>query len=310
MGEDWPKDLSDLTGALGDYLNFQKKLRVPGVPTEWVRVRRSQESSAAGEAPSKPLDSLSHRKDAEPTGPARAADSAPQAVSNVSQRHSPESSGSPLPSSPSSSVTLQGGLFDKPTERPTLESIREEMGDCRRCRLNEDRQTIVFGEGNPDAEIMFVGEGPGADEDASGRPFVGRAGQLLTKWIELGMGIPRKEVYIGNIVKCRPPGNRDPEKDEAAACIGFIRKQITAVHPKVLVLLGRIPLLYLLGVREGITKVHGTWFEYQGVPTMALFHPSYCLRPPQDEKRKIVWEDLKKILTFLGKPIPGKSPAR
>lgn len=197
--------------------------------------------------------------------------------------------------------------FSKQNEVVTLQQISEEIGDCKRCKLCKTRKNIVFGEGNPNAEIMFIGEGPGADEDEQGRPFVGRAGKLLDRWIELGMGIKREEVYIGNIVKCRPPNNRDPEAEEVSACIGFIKQQVRAIQPKVIVLLGRVPMGHILGEKTGITKVHGTWYSYEGIPTMPIFHPSYCLRPPQDEKRKIVWEDIKKILKFLGMPIPGKN---
>ena len=200
------------------------------------------------------------------------------------------------------------GLPAAPPNRPSpeLSAVRSEIGDCRRCKLCDTRQNIVFGEGHPQAQILFVGEGPGADEDASGRPFVGKAGQLLTKWIEGGMGLSRGDVYIANIVKCRPPGNRDPEPDEVAACIGFVKAQIKAINPKVLVLLGRVPLSHMLGVKEGITRIHGTWLDYEGIPTIALFHPSYCLRPPLDDKRRLVWEDIKTILTFLNLPIPQK----
>jgi len=196
--------------------------------------------------------------------------------------------------------------FSAADEKITLEAIKNEIGDCKRCKLCKTRNSIVFGEGDPNADIMFIGEGPGKDEDEQGRPFVGRAGKLLDRWIELGMGLKREDVYIGNIVKCRPPGNRNPETDESEACIGFIKQQIKAVKPKVLVLLGNVPTGRMLGEKTGITKVHGTWYSYEGIPTMPIFHPSYCLRPPQDEKRKIIWADIKKILKFLDMPIPGK----
>lgn|GEM_PF-172284 len=189
----------------------------------------------------------------------------------------------------------------------TLEEIRAEIGDCRRCKLNSTRTNIVFGEGNPKARIMFIGEGPGHDEDMSGRPFVGRAGKLLTQAIENGMGIPRSEVYIANIVKCRPPENRDPEQDEADACLGFVKKQIRAIKPEVIILLGRIPLLHILGEKTGITKVHGEWYKYEGIPTMPVFHPSYLLRSP-GQKRPF-WEDLKKIMLHLGMSIPARNAA-
>jgi len=204
-------------------------------------------------------------------------------------------------------VTEEADMFAKKdaTRSFTLDEIRAEIGDCRRCKLHSTRTNIVFGEGSPKARIMFIGEGPGHDEDISGRPFVGRAGKLLTQAIENGMGIPRSEVYIANIVKCRPPENRDPEQDEADACVGFVKQQIQAVKPEVIVLLGRIPLLHILGEKTGITKVHGEWYKFEGIPTMPVFHPSYLLRSP-GQKRPF-WEDLKKIMQFLGMPVPVKS---
>ncbi len=261
------------------YLQWQKRLGHPGVPRAMIEERMKMERESL-------------RPEAN-VAPRRSANSPPPA----SKASAPASE--PAEFFPAASASTEAA-------RPTLESIREELGDCRRCKLWEGRQNIVFGEGDPNADILFVGEGPGADEDAQGRPFIGRAGQLLTRWIELGMGIPRKSVYIGNIVKCRPPNNRDPEKDEVAACIDFIKRQIRAVNPRVLILLGRVPMTRLLGVRDGITKVHGTWYRFEGVPTMPIFHPSYCLRPPQDEKKRLVWGDLKKVLAYLDMPVPTK----
>lgn len=188
----------------------------------------------------------------------------------------------------------------------TLESIREEMNDCTRCKLHKGRNSIVFGEGDPKASILFVGEGPGFEEDQQGRPFVGAAGQLLTDIIEKGMKIARAEVYICNIVKCRPPGNRNPEPDEVEACIGFVKQQIRAIRPKVIVTLGNVPTQNLLGTKQGITKMRGNWQEYDGIPVMPTFHPSYLLRSP-GEKGK-VWEDIKMVMGRLGIAVPAKEP--
>jgi DNA polymerase len=152
---------------------------------------------------------------------------------------------------------------------------------------------------------MFVGEGPGADEDRSGEPFVGRAGQLLTDIIIKGMGLTRAEVYIANIVKCRPPDNRTPLPDEAATCMPFLEAQITAIGPEVIVALGATACTYLLGVHVQITKFRGTWSSFRGIPLMPTFHPSYLLRNPTGAKRQ-VWEDVQQVLTRLGLPIPGK----
>ncbi len=280
---EWPNDTADLSAALRDYLVWQKRLGHPGLPVELLAARsRPAPASPSSKPPLEPS-----RRSAEAM-PAKASKSSGKTAA------APVAAAFPI------ETTSATG------ERLTLEDLRTELGDCQRCKLHETRHSIVFGEGDPHADILFIGEGPGADEDASGRPFVGRAGKLLDKWIELGMGIPREKVYIGNIVKCRPPKNRDPEKDEVAACIGFIRAQIRAINPKVIVLLGRVPMLHMLGERTGITKVHGTFYELEGIPAVPIFHPSYCLRPPLDEKRRLVWEDLKKILTHLGMPIPGK----
>jgi DNA polymerase len=186
----------------------------------------------------------------------------------------------------------------------SLEAIREEIGDCTRCKLHTGRKNIVFGEGDPHAVIVFVGEGPGYEEDQQGRPFVGEAGQLLTDIIEKGMKIKRAEVYICNIVKCRPPGNRNPEPDEVETCIGFVKKQIRAINPKVIVTLGNVPTQNLLGTKQGITKLRGSWQTYEGIPVMPTFHPAYLLRSP-GEKGK-VWADIKMVMERLGIAVPAK----
>lgn len=195
-------------------------------------------------------------------------------------------------------LSAQGG------QPQTLEAIREEMGDCTRCKLHTGRKNIVFGEGDPKATIVFVGEGPGFEEDQQGRPFVGEAGQLLTDIIEKGMKIKRAEVYICNIVKCRPPGNRNPEPDEVESCIGFVKQQIRAINPKVIVTLGNVPTQNLLGTKQGITKIRGTWQTYEGIPLMPTFHPAYLLRSPGE--KKWVWVDIKNVLKRLGMQVPTK----
>jgi len=187
-------------------------------------------------------------------------------------------------------------------ERPTLDQIRRELGDCRRCKLCDGRKNIVFGSGNPRAELVFVGEGPGADEDAQGVPFVGAAGQLLTKMIE-AMGFHRDDVYICNVVKCRPPGNRNPEPDEVTACEPFLRSQLKAVQPKAIVALGKFAAQTLLRDTTPITKMRGNWREYEGVKLMPTFHPAYLLRQPAEKKK--AWEDLQQVMKFFGKQ-PGQ----
>jgi DNA polymerase len=181
-----------------------------------------------------------------------------------------------------------------------LRSIRDEIGDCRRCKLAAGRTQVVFGVGSPRAEVMFVGEGPGADEDRQGEPFVGKAGQLLTKMIE-AMGYGREDVYIANVVKCRPPGNRNPEPDEIDACEPFLRAQIAAVGPKVVVALGKFAAQTLLRETTPISRLRGRWFEYGGAKLMPTFHPAYLLRSPEEKKK--AWEDLKVVMAELGRPL-------
>ena len=181
-------------------------------------------------------------------------------------------------------------------DTPKLEDVREVLGDCTRCRLHEGRNQLVFGDGNPNADLMFVGEGPGADEDRKGLPFVGRAGQLLTDMIEKGLEIPRRSVYICNIVKCRPPENRTPLPDEVNTCRPYLEGQIAAVRPKVIVALGKPATSLLLGREVPITRVRGQWQEFQGIPLMPTLHPAFVLRQYTEENRRNVWEDLKQAL--------------
>jgi len=187
----------------------------------------------------------------------------------------------------------------------TLTEVRGILGDCTRCKLHGGRRQIVFGVGREDADIMFIGEGPGADEDRQGQPFVGKAGQLLTRIIERGMGMSRNDVYIANIVKCRPPNNRDPEPDEVEACEPFLAAQIHAVAPRVIITLGKYASQTLLRTKTPITRLRGTWSEYAGTPVMPTYHPAYLLRNPA-EKRP-VWEDIQEVLKWLGHPLPGRS---
>ncbi len=191
---------------------------------------------------------------------------------------------------------------NKMANNKSLIAVQKELGDCTRCKLSEGRKNIVFGSGNPKADIVFVGEGPGADEDEQGLPFVGRAGKKLTEIIEKGMGLNReKDTYICNIVKCRPPGNRDPEAEEIAACNPFLIQQLKAIKPKVIVALGKPASSTLLGRDVLITKERGTWHEYAGIKLMLTLHPSYLIRFYTLENRKAVHEDMKKVLKELKK---------
>jgi uracil-DNA glycosylase family 4 len=185
-------------------------------------------------------------------------------------------------------------------DHPTLELVREHLGDCTRCELSGGRKNIVFGSGNANADLMFIGEGPGQQEDREGIPFVGRAGELLTQMIENGLEIPRSSVYICNIVKCRPPNNRTPLPNEVATCKPFLDGQIDAIAPKVIVALGKPATSLLLGRDIAITRMRGTWQEYRGIAVMPTFHPAFVLRQYTPENRRLVWQDLKAALERSG----------
>jgi DNA polymerase len=207
----------------------------------------------------------------------------------------------PAQAAPEQSASDQLSLVSPAAEtpagaRPTLAQVREQLGECTRCRLCEGRTQIVFGDGDPRAALMFIGEGPGETEDLRGVPFVGRAGELLTQMIEKGLGIARRDVYICNIVKCRPPGNRTPLTDEVATCRPFLDGQIDAVRPRVIVALGKPAASLLLGRDVAITRARGTWHAYRGIPVMPTFHPAFVLRQYTAENRRLVWSDLKAAL--------------
>jgi DNA polymerase len=179
----------------------------------------------------------------------------------------------------------------------SLEAIREDIGDCTRCKLHAlGRKQVVYGVGNPHADLMFVGEAPGADEDLQGIPFVGRAGQLLTKIIE-AIGLTRDQVYIANVIKCRPPGNRNPDPDEVETCEGFLFRQIDSIKPKVIVALGTFAAKALLKTQDPISRLRGRIYEYRGARLIPTFHPAFLLRSP--DRKRDVWEDMKKVRTLL-----------
>lgn len=229
---------------------------------------------------------------AKPAAPAGSQLSTPDSLVPTTEARPP----AVLPGVPAQALNLFEAPAPKRAEHETLEQIREDLGDCHRCRLAAGRKTIVFGQGNPHAELVFVGEGPGADEDEQGLPFVGRAGQLLNRMLQF-VSIKREDVYICNVVKCRPPGNRTPEKDEVEACSPFLFRQLQAIHPRLICCLGAPAVRTLLGVKEGMLKIRGRFYDYGGSKALATVHPAYVLRNPREEK--ILREDFEKIRDFL-----------
>lgn len=211
----------------------------------------------------------------------------------------------PVASSPEEILFSDPAMPIIKNKAAAMKAIRADIGDCKRCRLHEGRTNIVFGVGNLDADLMFVGEGPGADEDEQGEPFVGRAGQLLNNMIS-AMGLRREDVYIANVVKCRPPGNRAPEQDESDTCSPFLMRQIEVVHPKVIVALGLTAAKNLLLVNDSLGRMRGRWYDFRGARLAVTYHPAYLLRDPRQKKE--TWLDLQMVMTFLGlKPSPKQT---
>ena len=216
-------------------------------------------------------------------------------VPSMPQRNRPAPAPAPIADAPLPPMTPAG---------ETLLQILEDIGDCKRCKLHEGRNKLVFGVGNEHSPLVFVGEGPGADEDAQGIPFVGKAGQLLTQMIEgtarkEGMPIKREDIYICNVVKCRPPGNRTPEPEEMATCGEFLFRQLVAIRPKAICALGGTAARALTGHKEGVMKMRGKWFQWRDIPVMVTYHPSFLLRQYNQDAKREAWEDLKKVLHFV-----------
>ncbi len=254
----------DLLGELAERARFYQVLDGVGIP---------RTVSAAALAPVAPAPG--------PASPAPAVAPAPR----------PAATPVPLAAAPADTPVFSGSSEEQ------LAAIKSWIGDCRRCKLHAGRKTIVYGQGNPRSQLMFVGEGPGADEDEQGLAFVGRAGQLLTDIIEKGLKIPRTEVFIANVIKCRPPQNRNPEPDEILACQPFLERQIAAIRPRVLIGLGKFSAQWLLKTAEPISRLRGRFGDYQGIPVMPTWHPAYLLRNPA--AKRDVWEDMKAVLKLL-----------
>jgi uracil-DNA glycosylase family 4 len=269
---------------LHQYLTFYQDL---GIRTLYRRNSPAAAPQAANEAtpvsdtPSEPEAPVVHKAPAAPKAPAVPKVAPPPAKSEAADQ-----------------------ALEQPSTDSSLAEISADIGDCKRCRLHEQRNKIVFGSGDEQAKLVFVGEGPGADEDAQGLPFVGRAGQLLTQMIEgtarkEGIPLLRKDVYICNVVKCRPPENRTPQPDEMEICGRFLYRQLAVIRPKAICVLGATAAKALLNRREGVTKLRGNWFRWREIPVMVTYHPSYLLRPYNQDAKREAWEDLKKVLHYV-----------
>jgi DNA polymerase len=236
-------------------------------------------------------------------------------ISTAPSAFQPEQRDSMTPRSKSVVVPLvEEDLFEVANPRPesgvadpaaALRIVREDLGDCTRCRLHKQgRKQIVFGVGNPRAELMFIGEAPGADEDQQGEPFVGRAGQLLNNMIK-AMGVSREEIYIANIIKCRPPGNRTPERDECETCSPFLMRQISAIKPKAIVALGAVAAKTLLAINAPMSELRGHWYDFRGTKLAVTYHPAFLLRDPRQKKE--AWKDLQMVMKELGLRAPSQA---
>ncbi len=283
MEQDARQELSNLVSAIKEHLRWRKRHGVgwvSGAPSpRYGKAPAPQEAPAAAPAVERPAPEP-------PRQPPPPREPAPKPARQPLQR-SLDVPPDPRPPRPQ----------EEPPP-PDLSQVREHLGECKRCRLWRDRSNIVFGQGAPEADLMFIGEAPGHEEDKRGEAFVGAAGQLLTKMIK-AMGLERDGVYIANIIKCRPPRNRDPAPDEIAACEVFLKQQIDAIKPGIIVTLGAFAARTLLQRDAGIGRMRGKWHAYHGVPLMPTFHPAYLLRNP-DAKRP-AWSDLKMVMTEMDK---------
>ncbi|HKV54557.1 MAG TPA: uracil-DNA glycosylase [Candidatus Binataceae bacterium] len=292
-------DRTKILASLRDYVEQLREEGMEGLP---VTARAAALEPQAVE----PLPSAA-------AASAQAATSAPRPSASSAEKRLvvTRDDGEPArPAATPASGTASEPVYRYPDLEKTagLEAVREFIGECTRCKLAPGRTNLVFGVGNPNAQLMFVGEAPGADEDLRGEPFVGRAGQLLTDIIERGMGLTRADVYICNVIKCRPPENRNPEPDEVASCEPFLFRQIDLVRPKVIVGLGTFAVQALLKIKTPISKLRGNWQEVRGVKLMPTFHPAYLLRNPAD--KRLVWADIQEVMKVLGQPIPQRGARR
>jgi DNA polymerase len=288
MSSDYNDELKNLLKQTREYVTYFRELGAETTDTETVATTTAQ--VVVSQQISQSAESVPTR-----VPPAQAATPKPLFA------RKPVEPVTPATPPPSQSLFGDGltNAASLPQSSETLEEIWSDIGECTRCGLCSGRTQVVNTHGNPKARLMFVGEAPGADEDAQGKPFVGRAGQLLTKMIE-AMGMKREDVIIGNVNRCRPPGNRQPTLEEAAICRPFLFREIATVRPDVIVVMGNTALRNLLEIKAGISSVRGKFHDYHGTPVMPTFHPAYLLRDPS--KKRETWDDLKKVMERLGRP--------
>lgn len=285
--------LEGVQGAGGTFIPRPRPARAPASGAEPNLPLREAATSAPPPAPAPP-ESPPQAASVPPASPAAAPPARPASLEVLPTDAGPAATDAAL-------VELLALELAPAVKLERLSS--EILGPCRRCKLNRGRNNVVFGVGNPEAKLVFVGEGPGADEDRQGIPFVGKAGQLLTRMIS-AMGFTRDDVYICNVVKCRPPNNRDPEPDEVEACERFLKAQLAILQPKVIVTLGKYAAQTLLRTNRPISRLRGEWFQYEGIDLIPTFHPAYLLRSP--EKKREAWDDLQKVMRAFGKAPPGR----
>jgi DNA polymerase len=343
-GPDPYTELRELAASLRSHLGWLREGGVSGLPRSPHKPARPRVAPATAESiapppaarPARPIEQSEPHRYEEPTASQpEDAFAAAQAALQASLR---AASGTPraersayTPTAPAPALlkeilpTVHYPELDDPDlvrlpAAAALTQVRQILGDCRRCKLCHGRSNIVFGEGNPEPWLVFVGEGPGADEDRTGIPFVGAAGELLDRMIgamateaakrghpELSPYLSRPQVYIANVVKCRPPGNRTPEPDEIAACTPFLHAQLRALRPRVIVTLGRTPTHYMLNTGAPISRLRGQFTEWNGIPVMPTYHPAYLLRTPSAKQQ--VWEDLKQVIDLLGRLSLSPAPS-
>lgn len=284
-------ELASLVRALGVKLRWQQAHGVEQVPAG-----KYSGKAAPTQRPAQPRPEPAPRGRPRPERQGPAPAGAPPSVQRQPAPTPARKGSAEAPSAASPQAPLPDGALDGLSREEALAKVRAHLGDCKRCRLARERTKIVFGVGSPQAPVIFIGEAPGREEDRSGEPFVGAAGQLLTRMI-LAMGLTREEIYICNVIKCRPPHNRDPAPDEIGACEAFLRLQIDAIKPGIIVALGAHAARTLLRTDQGITKLRGRWTTYHGVPLMPSFHPAYLLRNPAGKRG--AWSDLQQVMARM-----------